>query len=339
MKTTTRIAMKQYVSHIALINGVADATEKFVAAPEVQQTLVTKLQESSDFLSRINMPLVTEKSAQIIGLSISSTLAGRVNTATTDRPVQDPSALDDRSYDCKQTNFDTALTYAKLDLWAKFPDFQVRIQNEIIKRIALDMIMIGWNGTSAAAATNRGTYPLLQDVNIGWLQKMRTENAARVMTEGAEDDVVTYGTDPTADYANLDALVYDAINTLIPVQHRDNPNLIVITSTGLLHDKYLPIINRDQDSENMVASDIVMSTKRLGGKPAVTVPFFPAGKVLITTYDNLSIYEQEGAHRRTLVDNAKRDQYEDYQSGNYAYVIEDLELACMVENIELLDAA
>jgi hypothetical protein len=34
----------------------------------------------------------------------------------------------DVEYKCEQTNFDTVLTYAKLDLWAKFQDFQVRIK-------------------------------------------------------------------------------------------------------------------------------------------------------------------------------------------------------------------
>ncbi|STK56723.1 P2 family phage major capsid protein [Escherichia coli] len=31
---------------------------------------------------------------------------------------------------------DTVLTYAKLDLWAKFQDFQVRIRDAIVKRQA-----------------------------------------------------------------------------------------------------------------------------------------------------------------------------------------------------------
>jgi hypothetical protein len=40
-------------------------------------------------------------------------------------------------------------------------------------------IMIGFNGTSAAATTDRSTNPKLQDVNIGWLQKIRTNAADR----------------------------------------------------------------------------------------------------------------------------------------------------------------
>ena len=41
------------------------------------------------------------------------------------------------------------IPYALLDAWARFPDFQARLRDAIIKRQALDRIMIGFNGTSA----------------------------------------------------------------------------------------------------------------------------------------------------------------------------------------------
>jgi phage major capsid protein, P2 family len=70
---------------------------------------------------------------------------------------------------------------------------------------------------------------------------------------------------------------------------------------------------------------------------AVRVPFFPAGAILITRLDNLSIYYQEGAMRRTFVDNAKRDQYEDYMSSNDAFVVENYDCVALLENIEFKD--
>ena len=56
----------------------------------------------------------------------------------------------------------------------------------------------------------------------------------------------------------------------------------------------------------------------------------------MTTFDNLSIYVQEGARRRTVIDNPKRDQIENYESSNEDYYIEDLGLAAMAEKIELV---
>ena len=41
--------------------------------------------------------------------------------------------------------------------------------------------------------------------------------------------------------------------------------------------------------------------------------------------------------RRTFVDNAKRDQYEDYMSSNDAFVIENYDCVALLENIEFKD--
>ena len=67
------------------------------------------------------------------------------------------------------------------------------------------------------------------------------------------------------------------------------------------------------------------------------MPYFPDNAILITRFDNLSIYFQDGARRRRVVDEPKRDRIENYESSNDAYVIEDLGLAALVENIELKD--
>ncbi|WP_443750391.1 phage major capsid protein, P2 family [Asticcacaulis solisilvae] len=332
MRNDTRILFNQYAAQIALLNGVEDATEKFTVDPSVQQKLINKVQESSDFLKLINIVPVDELKGAILGLMVTGTLARRTDTTNADRVGRDPSSLDERDYECKKTDYDTVLKYAKLDMWAKFPDFQVRIQNMIIRAIALDMIRIGWNGTSAAATTNPGVNTNLEDVNVGWLQKLRTEKASQVMTGGAVANHVTYGTG--GDYANLDALVWDLRQTLLPTWAREDTGLVAVVGQDLLHDKYFPIVNQDLDPTEQVARDVILSTKRLGGLPAAVVPFFPNGKVLITRYDNLSIYRQTGKSRRAIIDNPKRDQIENYQSDNDSYVIEDVDYAAMAENIE-----
>lgn len=335
MRNQTRELFDAYLAQVAQLNGVASAVRTFTTAPTVAQRLETRIQESSEFLGRINMIGVPEQSGQKVGLGVSGPVAGTTNTATTDRATTDLTALDDRSYTCTQTNFDTHLTYAQLDAWAKFTDFQARIRDAIVKRQALDRIMIGWNGTSRATTSNPSTNPLRQDVNIGWLQKMRTENAARVIKEVvAASNKINIGA--TGDYKNLDALVFDMVNDLLQPWYQDDTELVVICGRTLLSDKYFPIINKTQDPSEQLAADVVMSQKRIGGLPAVRVPYFPDGKLLITRLDNLSLYWQEGTRRRTVVDNAKRDRIENYESVNDAYVIEDLGCAAMAENITLV---
>lgn len=333
MKNPTRIAYAAYLATVASLNGVASATEKFTVAPAVQQTLEDKIQESSGFLASINVVGVTDQKGEKIGLGIGGTIAGTTDTSAKDRTPVDPSSLEGSGYECTQTNFDTAIKYAKIDMWARFPDFQTRMRDAIVKRQALDRILIGFNGTHRAATSDRAANPLLQDVNIGWLQKYRTEAPARVMESGGTANKVTVGKSAEADYANLDALVFDAVNSLIDPVHQEDTELVVICGRDLLTDKYFPILNQAQPNTEAMAADLIVSQKRIGGLQAVRVPGFPANTVMVTRLDNLSIYFQEGARRRTVVDNAKRDQIENYESSNDAYVIEDYSAGCVVENI------
>ncbi|SUD93283.1 phage major capsid protein, P2 family [Ralstonia mannitolilytica] len=69
------------------------------------------------------------------------------------------------------------------------------------------------------------------------------------------------------------------------------------------------------------------------------MPYFPAHGLLVTRLDNLSIYYQEGSRRRTIVDNAKRDRIENYESSNDAYVVEELGCVALAENVHIAGAA
>lgn len=335
MRNETRKAFEAFTARVAQLNGVADATKTFAVEPSVQQTLEKRIQESSEFLSRINIIGVDELKGEKLRLGPTGPIAGRTDTSSADRQTRDVSSLDAQGYECRKTNFDTHITYGKLDAWAKFPNFQTMLRDVIVRQQALDRIMIGFNGTSAAATTNRTDNPLLQDVNIGWLQSYRENAPERVLDEvTAGSGKVTVGA--TGDYKNLDALVYDVVNELIDPWHRESTDLVVICGRKILADKYFPLLNQDLEPTEQRAADLIISAKRMGGLPAVRVPFVPDGTLLITMLENLSIYYQNGARRRHIVENPKRDRIENYESSNDAYVVEDFGAGCLVENIEFV---
>ncbi|WP_420140990.1 phage major capsid protein, P2 family [Sphingomonas sp.] len=343
MKNTTRIAFAAYVSQIALLSGVTAAegatSINFAVEPSIQQKLEQKTQETSTFLQQINMETVTELKGEKLGLGIGGPVASRTDTSGAgERSTTDPTALEAHGYECRKTNSDTHIKYAKLDQWAKFADFQTKIRDLVLKRQGLDRIMIGWNGRSAAATTDKVANPLLQDVNIGWLQQIRANAPARWISDGeltADATKAIYVSDAgTADYKSLDALATDAVKLLDPWA-QDDTELVVILGRDLLDDKYFPIINNagSKATEVVARDQILRSAKQVGGMPAVRVPFFPAGAMLITRLDNLSIYTQEGSRRRAVKDNPKKDQVENYESWNEAYVVEDYGYVAFVENI------
>ncbi|MEH5745724.1 phage major capsid protein, P2 family [Atlantibacter hermannii] len=343
MKKTTRFKFNAYLTQLATLNGVAvsDIASKYTAEPSVAQTLETKIQESSGFLQKINIIPVDEQSGERLGLGIGASIAGTTDTTQKEREPTDPTYIDGEGYKCTQTNYDTALPYSKLDLWAKFQDFQTRIRDAIVLRQALDRIMIGFNGVKREKTSNRETYPLLQDVNIGWLEKIRQEAPVQVLDKiVSEGQVISpkirIGTG--GDFANLDALVLGAVSEKIAPWYQEDTELVVVCGRSLLADKYFPIVNRDQPNSETLAADLIISQKRIGNLPAVRVPFFPANAMLITRLDNLSIYWQDGTRRRSVIDNPKRDRVENFESVNEAYVVEDYDGVCLIENIEMLAA-
>ena len=337
MKPETREKLDAYTAEIGKINGAKNVAQTFNVTPTVAQSLELRVQESSHFLSLINIVQVSEQEGEKIGLGVANQpLAYR--TASGPRTPVDPIAMDSSGYFCRQTNFDTQITYAQLDQWAKFPNFQRLVRDAILGQVACDRIMIGWNGTSAAATTDRATNPLLQDVNIGWLKKLRLAAPARVISE-ALPGIGKVRIGLTGDYVDLDALVYDLINNIIDPWHRtalEALGFVVIMSRDLNADRLFPLVQTVNPPSEMMAADVIMRSGKAGGLPVVHVPYFPANSLLITPLSNLSIYWQSGTRRRRIVDNPARDRIEDYQSVNEAYVIEDMGKCAFVENIQFV---
>lgn len=340
MREQTRQRFQAYTDRVIGFNGASDIAKPFTIVPEVQQTLRDRMTESSELLSRINLMIVDEQEGSSLGLGVTGLIASRTDTSGSgERQPREVHGLTEDRYRCEKTDSDTRLSYQNLDAWAKFPDFELRIRNHILKAQALDRVRIGFNGTSVAATTNRTANPMGQDVNIGWLEKMRLNNAANVLASGAVGNKVRFGTDPTADFKTLDALVYSAAQELLDPWHRNGTDLVVFCSSDLLQDKYDRLMNQEREPTEQVALEIVMSSKQLGQMPTYRVPYFPNGKVLITSFDNLSIYEQAGTRRRHMIENPRKNGVENFESVNDAYVIEDLGKACLVENIEIDNVA
>lgn len=337
MRNQTRALLAAYTAGIATVNGVASVDKSFVVNPSVAQTLERKIQESSAFLQSINMIMVPEQTGEALKLAVGTPVSGRTDTSVNARQPSSPQSLEGYGYACVHTDMDTAITYAQLDAWAKFPNFADLVRASVIQQQALDRIMIGWNGTSAAPATNRGANPLLQDVNVGWIKKVRDNKPAQIISDGASAGANAIKISPTgaagSDYANLDALVFDLVNNLIEPWYRENPDLRVILGRDLAADVYFPLVNAVQPPTEKLAAQLILSGKRIGGLPAVQVPFFPPNAIAVTTLKNLSIYTQEGTRRRYIQEEPARSRIVNYESVNDAYVVEEYGLIAVAENI------
>ncbi|MBC7907046.1 MAG: phage major capsid protein, P2 family [Rhodospirillaceae bacterium] len=335
MQTSTRKALHAYTSQLALLSGVASATEQFTIAPSVEQTLEKKVQEQAEFLGQINVVPVTQQKGRALKLGAGKPAAGRTDTTLADRAPRDIKSMEGSEWEVHKTDFDTSVSYDTLDTWSEFPEFQTMMRDITTEQVARDRLTIGWNGTSAAATTDLAANPLLQDVNKGWLQVIREQAPQRHLSG------LKIGPQDGADYRNFDAAVFDAVNNLIAPWHRRDSGLVVICSEELLNEKYLALLNSadgDKPTEkNAIAT--LLANILLGNRRVLCVPFFPLNSLLVTNTKNLSIYWQKNSHRRQIIDNPKRDRVEDYLSVNEAYVVEDLSACALLDGILLPDAA
>lgn len=343
MQNDTRVKYNAYAARVGLLNGVATTSAAFTVAPTVQQKLESKLLESSAFMKRINVVPVRDMEGAKLGLGNTGPIASRTNTAAGNkRKTRATHTLDKRGYKCHKTNFDTHLRYETLDSWSEFPDFETRVRDHWTQQQGLDRLIIGWNGTHAAEESDIEQYPLLQDMNVGWLQILKEEAPHQVIPginiapEGQDPVYRPVRVGPGGDFANMDALVMAAIMLMEP-QYREDTGLEAICGRELLHDKYFPVVNQEHKPSETLAAQTVVAQKRMGNLPANTQPYFPPRSTLITRPDNLSIYWQKGGRRRHLKDNPEMDQVENYESSNDAYVVERIGAAALVENIEFGD--
>lgn len=339
MRKETATKFNTYLAGVAQDNGVdynhIFTGKKFTVEPSVQQRLEKQVQESSAFLQLINIVPVIEAKGETLGLGIAGTIASVTDTTKNGRKTQDLYTLNAVAYHCQQINYDSHLRYATLDMWAKFPDFQRKVGELKAERMALDRIMIGFNGTSRATDSNRVTNPLLQDVAKGWLAKIEEHAPQRVMKEEVESSNKIEVGSTAKTFKTLDALVFSAVNDLIEPQYQDDTQLVAIMSRDLLADYYFPLVNEAKPTEKL-AGDTIVSQKRCGGLRVIQVPYLPKGTILITRLDNLSIYYQEGGMRRTLKDNAEYDRYEDFVSSNDDFVVENYAQIALLKNISVL---
>ncbi|UNG19260.1 phage major capsid protein, P2 family [Stutzerimonas zhaodongensis] len=337
LSQAARLKFSALAVAIATTYGVETVREEFNVTPTHAQTLNDKITHSSAFLSRINVIPVSEIKGEKVMLGTSGTVTGRTDTSTADRVARNVLGLDGQGYELFETHSDVALKYSSIDAWAKFPNFPQRYSAAVQKQIALDRIMIGWNGTSAAATTDRVANPLLQDVNKGWLQIAREQAPEQVLAQGAKvAGKIQIGA--TGDYANLDALVHD-VSLMIDEEFRDGGDLIAIVGRELLaHDKaklYAAQGDTPTEKERIEMAQVIAT---YGGLPTFTCPHFPSRGVVVTSWDNLSIYFQDTSWRRHIQENPKRSQVEDYNSRNEGYVIEQLGKFAAIEsaNVEFV---
>ncbi|MEA4863370.1 MAG: P2 family phage major capsid protein [Victivallaceae bacterium] len=305
---------------MAAAYGVPSTDKMFSVDPPRAIKLLNAVQESDSFLALTSLLPTTDIAGDVVTSAISGTVAGTTDTSAAERTPIEVDSRTKRSYLCQQVNFDWAIRYAIIDQWLRFGNYDSRVAQMILRRIGLDLLLIGWYGESHAATSNRTTYPLLQDVHPGWLYDLKTNKPANYITAEA----LTIG-GAASTYKNLDSAAYDLL-TLIPKEKRNGNERLIIGQGLLSHeiDVLLELHGRTPTEKQAMQ---VMSKTFAGMKPEVPAGF-PDKGLMVCDPAQLQRYVQDSSLRKQLLDNPKRDRVEHYQSENLDYKIGDLD--CVV---------
>lgn len=296
-----------------------DVSHAFNITGPQEEKLLGAVQSKVSFLTKINLLPVTDVIGEKVFAGTQQGITGRMKDGRFRRRIGENGA----KYQLVETDSGIIIPWQKLDMWARYRDRFLTLYSEFVQRqIALDMLTIGWRGTSVAASTDIDGNPLLQDVNKGWMQWMRDNLPENIMADGAEAGVISIFGDG-ADYGNLDQLAYDLKQGLGDI-HRDRGDLVFLVGSDLVA-KEADIISKmhglTPTERGATKQHELMGT--FGGLPAITPPNFPSRGAVITPLDNLSIYTQTGSLRRKIKDDDDLKGLIDSFYRNEGYVVED----------------
>jgi len=326
MQTKTRKAYNRYIENVARINGQPFVlNQSMYQSSSSQQRLFKSQGDKADFLKKINHVLVEAQVGERVGIGVNRPVASRTNTDEKERESKSIGEMNPDEVRCEQTNSDVNISYALADSWAHAGNFPELFSGAVVEQMARDDLMIGWNGKVAARETDIEANPMLEDVNIGWLQKVVSRSPKSYMGYDSDSQPTddTYKVGEGGQYKSYDALVFDMLSNLLDSWHQGSDDLVVLVGREVWVTQGMTLLSNSTLPTERNALSTWFAAQTLAGMPCVMPPFMPKREIVITSYSNLSIYHQIDTLRRTIIDNPKRDRIENFNSENKAYVVED----------------
>ncbi|OCH26231.1 capsid protein, partial [Aliivibrio fischeri] len=299
MKIESQTKLNTFKESVQALYDVSDASETFNVSPAASQTLIDDVKETDDFLTHINIVTVDNLIGEAIGLGVGQLIASRTDTsAGNERKTRSVYDLTPMPYECIQTNFDTHITYKQVDAFAHLKNFEERINNQIRIQSDLDKIRVGFYGTSAAKDTDIETNPNGEDVNEGWIEALRKHKPENVLSEvvpGSGEIRIGEG----GDFVNLDLAVLTIKNLLDHVFASSNDLIAIVGNELVASDQARLYAQNGNTPSEKTKIEMRQVISTYGGLPTYTVSNFPPRGIMVTSFDNLSIYILNNSIRKS----------------------------------------
>lgn len=325
--------LNEFYSAISEAAGAQPGSKMFNITPPMETKLRQAIMESDAFLGMISMQLVSQIKGQVIDVGGDGLATGR--GADGKRFLADVNQ-DGNTYELTKTDSGAKILWELMTQWANSgskDEWLKMMKASISRRFALDILRVGFNGTSIAAVTDPVANPLGEDVNKGWLTIVKEKKAAQVLAAATLDS-----TGATADsYKNLDSLVQDLINTTIAPQHRNDPDLVVLVGHDLVAaEQHRLLESANVPSEHKAAQSLA---KTIAGRTAYSPAFFKGNQVWVTTTKNLQVLTQEGTQWRRQVNDEDELCYKQNHIRMEGYAVGNMNKFAAIEAVAVAEPA
>ncbi|GGI82182.1 major capsid protein [Shewanella hanedai] len=311
-----------YCANMAKSYGVDDVSQQFSVTEPMERQLKAALLESVRFLALITTMDVDQIKGEVVKVGNYGIATGRKKNG---RFFSDQ-GVDGHSYELVETDSCAVVTWATLAVWANSGtanQFMQLMSNNATVRFALDLLRIGFNGTSIAIDSDPVANPMGEDVNKGWHQIVKEKAPDQIVTDEIYFNPDAEGVLKEGEYKTLDAIVTELKNSLIHTSLRNDPRLVVLVGSDLTATAQTKMMNlADKPTERVAAQKM---DQNIGGLPAYTPPFFPGKRITVTLLSNLHIYTQRGTRHRKSENVEDRKQHEDKYWRQEGYAIEEFE--------------
>ncbi|MEC4725845.1 phage major capsid protein, P2 family, partial [Shewanella sp. D64] len=323
----TELQLSALTTALQTVYGITDPTKQFSLTEPMEIKLRKKILESDAFLRLITHRDVDQIQGQVVDVGLGKLFTGRAIER-----FRKKVGMDGKQYSLVETDSCACIPWAVLAAWGNSgsdKEFIRLVTENANKNFALDMLKIGFNGTSVVPVTNPDENPLGEDVNIGWHQYVKNTAPTQIITAPVYLDVEGNGT-----YKNLDSLVQDVINTHIHPVFQNDPRLVVLVGTDLVsYEQHRLLDAATTPTEHKAAQSL---SKTIAGRKAYTPPFFPSKRVVVTLLENLHLYTQKGSRRRKSENSEDRKQHESSLWRYEGYAVPESEAYAAIDEAAMI---
>ncbi|MDD1792528.1 phage major capsid protein, P2 family [Enterovibrio sp. ZSDZ42] len=296
-------AEKSIENYFSQLKKSGIGRDKYSQVTAPQETALRRAMQASDaFLKLISFTSKQQVSGQTVYVGGGDLLTGRTATGRFRRKM----GVHGTKYEMAKQDSNAFVDYEMLTDWANAGGDKefIKLMNESIsKQFALDVLRIGFHGTSVAANTDPEANPNGEDINKGWLKVMKEQYPDQVLPSIVLDPTgVAEGS-----YKNLDAIVKSMLHDIIEEPHNEDADLVVLVARDLVSTEQARLAGEADKPSEQIAAQLL--SKSIGGLPAYIPPYFKSGQIWVTSLKNLHAMSQSGTQKR------KTAQWEDDEAG------------------------